>query len=252
MEAGVLPIWVYVLAIIIGTLFTATIVFFFFFSDRIMLRWYRARMVEDPRVDAILQDLAARAKISVPRLYAMDSEVPNVFSAGSPRRASIIITSAAMDMLDEEELEGVLAHEAYHIKNGLRTRTVSAAFAGVLTSMSTAALWGSLLLGFGQEKDPAPRLIRSFTMALFAPHAALITRLANERSKEFEADEYSANLCNHGKLARALKKMDRRMPINPSHAHLFIVNPLKEETFNSLFDSHPALSERIKRLEGLK
>jgi heat shock protein HtpX len=252
MEAGALPIWIYVLAIIIGILFIATIGFFLFFSDRIMLRWYRVRVVEDSRVNTILQDLAAKAEISVPRLYAMDSEAPNVFSVGSPRRASIVITSAAMDVLDEEELEGVLAHEAYHIKNGLRIRTASAAFAGVLTSMATAALWGSLLLGFGQEHDPAPRLIRSFTMALFAPHAAMITRLANERSREFEADEYSANLCNPEKLARALEKMDRQMPINPSHAHLFIMNPLKEETFNFLFDSHPALSERIRRLEGLK
>jgi len=252
MEASPLPIWAYALAAFISIIFIATTLFFLLFSDRLILRWYRTQLAEDPKIKAILQDLAARAEIPVPRFYTMESEAPNIFSIGSPGRGSIVMTTAAMTMLDEDEKRCVLAHEIYHIKEGSRLRTVSAALGGVLASMATVALWASLLLGFGQEEDPAPRMIRTFATALFFPHAALVVALKNPESLELEADKYSSRMCQKpGKFVSALKKMHgHEIPVNPSHAPLFLVNPLKKDLFNSLFNFHPDLTRRIRMLEG--
>jgi heat shock protein HtpX len=233
-----------------------TFIIIYSLADKIMLRWYRAHKIEDAKLNAILRTLAMKVDIPVPRLYSMELSMPNIFSVGKGQgNASIVITTSALDLLDKKELECIIAHEMYHIKNDLSNRTISAAFAGILTSMATVAFWGSLFLGFGQESDPAPKLIRSFAMSLLAPPAALLVALAVPRSVEFKADKLSAELCRKPeRLARALVRMDehRMIDVSPSHAHFFIVNPLQNDTFNSLFDFHPPTGERITCLEGTK
>jgi heat shock protein HtpX len=188
--------------------------------------------------------------------------MPNAFSCGkSPGNASVVITTEAVKLLDRGELESVFAHEIFHIKNEeTRAATITAALGGILTASATLALWGSMFLGFGQERNPAPRLIRFFAMSLSAPHAAFMIHLTKPGIREYAADEYGAKLCkNPEKLVSALKKMDGmklQMNLNPSHAHLFIINPLNDggddevldEIFNSLFDTHPPVDSRIKRL----
>lgn len=238
-------------------LITGVIIYFIMrYSDKIILRWYNAREAEEEsEFSKILHSFAEKSGIPCPKLYTIESSMPNVFSLGKcPENASIVITTDAIKLLNSEELESVFAHEMFHIKSkDTRTATITAALGGILTASATFALFGAMFLGFGQSSDPAPRLIRLFTMSLFAPHAAFIIHLTKPGSREYAADEYSVKLCRKSeKLASALKKMEGvKLQMNPAHAHLFIINPLNDEIFNSLFDTHPSTEKRVKHLNEL-
>jgi len=169
-----------------------------------------------------------------------------------------------MDFFDSDELEVLFAHEIGHIKNGdVPLSTVTALFAGTLASFSTAALWGSLLTGFGQEYDPAPRLIRFLAMGLVGPPAALLVQFSTSRAREYAADEVSTILTDNSQLlVETLERIERYVQlqhlgeINPGHAHMFPVNLLKvEESYDlhlSMFDTHPDIQSRENNLSWKK
>lgn len=237
-----------------GFILIILVVLFFFYlqSDKILHRWFILEEVGfNDEIYKVLLNLSSRAGSNVPKLYLLEYPDPNSFSITGKNSSSIILTTAAVDRLDHEELEALIAHEMGHIINS--NRPFITVMAGMLTMLSTAALWGALLTGFGQEYDPAPQLIRSYAMALVAPPAAAMIQLATPRSKEFVADAYSAGLCGAPKLIETLEYLDNYPKmidkINPAHANLFFVNPLKNSIFNSLFNTHPPINERIKRLE---
>ena len=237
---------------------------FYLLSDRILLRWYRARELDDVAVRRMVEEVAKKADIYPPEVFVADLTMPNAFALGSERKGKIVLTKALIDLLDEDELKAVIAREIVHIRSGdsLISSNV-AALAGIITSLSTLAFWASLLTGFGQEDDPAPNLIKLFVMSLVAPAAALIIHLMVSGKQEYLADKQCVELCEKEKLISALEKMDKainRCKVNPAHSHLFVVNPLKEEsvtildfripTYSSLFSLQPSVSQRIKALRG--
>jgi len=232
-------------------------------SGKILLKWYRARKVdtsESLEIHSTLKALSNMAQVPNPNLYVFESQIPAMFTAGTGNRVSIAVSTKALDLLDQAEMEVLLAHEIGHIKNGdVPLSTVVALFAGTLASFSTAALWGSLLTGFGQEYDPAPRLIRFLAMGLVAPPAALLVQLCISDSREYAADEVSMVLTDKPHLlVKTLERIERYIQlqnigqINPGHAHLFPVNLLKvEESYDlhlSMFYTHPDIKSRADNL----
>lgn len=244
-------------------------IFFYFFSDKILLRWYRAKEERDANspLYEIVHRLATKADIPVPKVFIVDSTMPNAFAVGrNTGHASIIVTNALMKLLDKEEIEAVLAHELVHVRNGDTViGSIAAVLSGTLAALATFAFWGSIFTGFGQEDDPAPNIIKFFVTSLVAPIAATIIQLALSQSRECVADEQSVYL--HGKadkLASALHKIEEKLKsgafeVNPAHVHLFIMNPLHDgeftvmdfrlPTYHFLFRTHPATDERVERLK---
>lgn len=233
------------------------------FSGRILLRWYSARKVdtsESLEIHSILGALSNLTQVPEPDLYVFESKIPAMFTVGIGSRTSIAVSTRAMDFFDRAELEVLLAHEVGHIKNGdVPLSTVVALFAGTLASFSTAALLGSLLTGFGQEHDPAPRLIRFLAMGLVALPAALLTQLSVSHAREYAADKASVVLTEKPQLlVETLERIERDMQlqhlgeINPGHAHMFPVNLLKvDESYDlhlSMFDTHPDIQSRGNNL----
>jgi heat shock protein HtpX len=264
------------LIIITGVVFAVVLVlalYFYFFSDKILLRWYHAKEVRDENspLYEIARTLAINADIPAPRIFIADSAMPNAFAVGrNAKHASIVVTNALVELLDKEEIEAVLAHELMHVKNGdTLIGTEVAVLSGILTALATFALWGSIFTGFGQEDDPAPNIIKFFVTSLVAPIAAVIIQLALSHSREYVADEQSVSM--HGnppKLVSALEKLEKKLKsdtfkVNPSHVHMFIMSPLHVHedvftlldihlpTYNSLFNTHPATHERVERLKKI-
>ena len=214
----------------------------YWYSDKIVLRMYNAREVqasEAPQLCGIVQRLAERADLPMPKVYIIPSEMPNAFATGrDPKHAAVAVTTGIMKILDYSELEGVLGHELTHVKN--RDTLISAATAGVITYLASIAQW-SLILG-GRDEDDG-NMVGLLLMAVLAPFAALLIQLAISRGREFAADEGGARLCGRpAALASALAKLEMgAVPanVNPSTAHMFIVNPLKGQRPASLISTHP-------------
>jgi heat shock protein HtpX len=256
------------LTVTVFVLLLVSVICIYLFSDNILRRWYRAKEVSAP-LSEIVSAIAIQANIPVPKVFIVKSEMPNAFATGrNAEHASIIVTEALVELLDKEELEAVLAHELAHVKTGdTLLGTVVAVLSGILTALATCAFWCSIFLGFGQEDDPAPNLIRFFVTALVAPIAAVIIQLALSQSREYEADEQSVRM--HGKpneLISALEKLEQKLKsdtfkVNQSHVHMFIMSPLHDDlftlldihlpTYNSLFNTHPATNERVERLKKI-
>jgi len=244
--------------------------FFYFFSDRILLRWYHAKELnnENSPLYKITQRLAKNVGIQVPKVFIVHSAMPNAFSIGRNAHAGIVLTDALIDLLDDEEIEAVIAHEIVHVRNGdVFISTIVAVLSGILTAVTTFAFWLSIFSGFGQEEDPAPNIIKFFFSSLLSPISAFFVHIFVHRSREFIADEQSVQI--HGKthkLISALEKIERELrentyEINPAHAHLFIINPLHENeielldfhlpNYNALFQTHPKTQERIEHLKRI-
>ncbi len=191
------------LIIITGFVFAVVLVlalYFYFFGDKILLRWYHAKEVRDENspLYEIARTLAINADIPAPKVFIVDSAMPNAFATGrNAEHASIVVTNALVELLDKEEIEAVLAHELMHVKNGdTLIGTEVAVLSGILTALATFALWGSIFTGFGQEDGPAPKIIKFFVTSLVAPIAAVIIQLALSHSREYVADEQSVSV--HG------------------------------------------------------
>jgi len=232
----------------------------YWFSDKLVLAMYKAQPVspsEAPRLYSIVQELATSAGLPVPRIYITPNQSPNAFATGrNPKNAVVAVTRGILDLLSEEELRGVLAHELAHIRNrDMLVGSIAATLAGAISMLAFMARWGAILGGFGGRDDrDGGGLIGLLVAAIVAPIAAMLIQMAVSRSGEYRADASGARIAGtpYG-LANALAKLetasDRRpLQANPASAHLFIVNPLRGKSVWNLLSTHPPIEERIRRL----
>jgi heat shock protein HtpX len=235
----------------------------YWWSDKIVLAMYRARPVTEaqaPGLHRMVQRLAGKAGVPMPRVYVIPSPQPNAFATGrNPEHAVVAVTEGIMRLLDDDELEGVLAHELAHVVNrDVLISTVAATLAGAITYLAYMAQWAAIFGGGRHDDEDAPSPIVMMLMALVAPLAAMLVQLAVSRSREFQADATGARLAGRTRgLSRALQKLEMAaqavpMDANPATAHLFIVNPLSGRALMKLFSTHPPMPERIARLHAMQ
>jgi heat shock protein HtpX len=234
----------------------------YFYSDKIALAMYRAQPVtreQLPRAYAVVERLAAKDGIPVPKIYVIPTESPNAFATGrNPQHATVAVTHGILSLLDDEELEGVLAHELGHVKNrDILTSSIAATLAGAITLIARMGYWAEMFgFGGGGRRGRNGGGLGALLMLIVAPFAAMLIQLAISRSREYEADATGAHTTgNPYALARALEKLEdysKRVPLQatPSTAHLFIIAPLVGGAFGSWFSTHPPTKERIRRLIG--
>jgi len=234
----------------------------YFFSDKIALKMYRAQPVtreQMPRAYAVVERLAAKDGLPMPKIYVIPSESPNAFATGrNPQHASVAVTLGILGLLTDEELEGVLAHELGHVKNrDILTSSIAATLAGAITMIARMGYWASLFGGYGGRGGRSRGGgLGGLLMLIVAPIAASLIQLAISRSREYEADATGAHTTgNPYALARALQKLEdcsKRVPLqaSASTAHLFIIAPPIGGGVGSLFSTHPPTRERIRRLIG--
>jgi heat shock protein HtpX len=234
----------------------------YFFSDKIALATYRAQPVtreELPRVYQVVERLTQKIGLPMPRIYVIPSDSPNAFATGrNPKHAAVAVTQGILNLLNDEELEGVLAHELGHVGNrDILTSSIAATLAGAVTMLASMGRWAMIFGGMGgrDDRDRGGGLAALF-MLIVAPIAAALIQLAVSRSREYQADATGAHYTgNPYALASALKKLDaysRQVPMvaSPSSAHLFIVQPLMGVNVGNLFSTHPPIAKRIERLTG--
>ncbi len=236
----------------------------YFFSDKIALAMYRAQPVtreELPRAYDIVERLTQKIGIPMPKIYVIPTESPNAFATGrNPQHASVAVTHGILGLLNDEEMEGVLAHELGHVRNrDILISSVAATIAGAITMLASMGRWAMFFGGFGgndREERGGGGGIAAVIMLILAPIAATLIQLAVSRSREYQADASGAHFTgNPYALASALQKLDaysRRVPMQatPSTAHLFIIQPLLGISFGNLFSTHPPIAKRIERLTG--
>lgn len=234
----------------------------YWFSDKIALAMSGAQEVgpsEAPRLHAVVSRLCQRAHLPMPRLYVTPEMQPNAFATGrNARHSAVAVTAGLMEMLDEAELEGVLAHELAHIKNrDILISSIAAMLAGAISQMANIFQWG-LLLGGGRDEEEGGDLLGGILMMVLAPLGATLIQLAISRSREFEADRVGAQICGRPMaLANALLKLQsasQRIPMmsaNPGTAHMYIVNPISMGMIAKLFSTHPPIEERVEKLRRL-
>ena len=226
-------------------------------SDKMVLAHYNAQEVNArtaPRLYAIVKRLADRAKLPMPKVYIIDSPVPNAFATGrNPEHAAVAVNTALADLLDEDELAGVLAHELSHVKHrDILISTVAASMAGAI---STIAQWGMFLGGGRDENGESRNPFATILVMLLAPLAAALIQMAVSRSREYMADKSGGELCGDpNALADALLKIEafarrRVMPgATEATAHMFIINPFSGVNMRQLFSTHPPTEERVRLL----
>jgi len=249
-------------AILAFVVAAATNFFSYFYSDKIALAMYRAQPVtreELPRAYEVVERLTQKAGIPMPKIYVIPTESPNAFATGrNPQHASVAVTHGILALLNDEELEGVLAHELSHVRNrDILTSSITATLAGAITILARMAFWFGAFGGGGGRREREGGGLGAIVMLLLAPFAAMLIQLWVSRTREFEADASGAHLTgNPYALASALEKISaasRQVPLlaSPSSAHLFIVAPLLSgEMLASLFSTHPPIQQRIQRLIG--
>lgn len=229
----------------------------YFFSDKIALASYRAQPVtreQLPRVYQVVERLTQKAGLPMPKIYVIPTDSPNAFATGrNPQHASVAVTQGILNLLSDEELEGVLAHELGHVSNrDILISSIAATLAGAITYLSRFAMF----FGGGNRDERRGGGLEAVAMMILAPLAALLIQMAVSRSREYQADESGAHLTgNPYALASALGKLDgysKRIPMaaDPSTSHLFIVQPLLGFNVGNLFSTHPPIAKRIERLTG--
>lgn len=238
----------------------------YWFSDKIVLGMYGARPLspaDAPELFRITEKLAQRAGIPMPRLYVVNDPQPNAFATGrNPAHGAVAVTTGLLNLLNDDEVEGVLAHEIAHIKHrDTLTMTVVATIAGAIMLLADMARWAMIFGGArSDDREGGNPLVYLFIM-IVAPIAAMLIQLAISRAREYEADATGARLAGSPDgLVNALLKLEHaasRIPMmhaSPSTAHLFIVNPLKGlgGTLMSLFMTHPPIQERVRRLQQMR
>ena len=235
----------------------------YWFSDKLVLTMYGAKPIEEaqaPGLYRIVRTLATRAGISMPRVYLIASETPNAFATGrNPQHAAVAVTEGILRMLDEQELEGVLAHELAHVKNrDVLIATIAATLAGAITYLAHMAQWAAMFGGRRDDEEGGGSVFGAILMAILAPIAAMLIQMAVSRAREYQADATGARLAGQPSgLANALGKLHTAsqlvpMQASPATAHLFIVNPLSGGSWVTLFSTHPPIEERIARLRGMR
>lgn len=239
--------------------------FSYWYSDKIVLRMYGAREVdeaEQPQLVGMVRRLAQQGGLPMPRVYLIPSPSPNAFATGrNPQHAAVAATEGILRLLSAEELEGVMAHELAHVRNrDTLISTIAATIAGAIAMLGNMLQWAAIFgAGRGDDEDSgAGGLVGGLALAIIAPIAAMLVQLAVSRSREYLADETGAQLCHNPlALASALRKLQhgsQAMPMaeaRPATAHLFITNPLRGNGLAALFSTHPPMAERVARLEAM-
>jgi heat shock protein HtpX len=234
----------------------------YFFSDKIVLRMYRAKEVteaEAPMLYRIVRRLSQKAGMPMPKVYIIPDMSPNAFATGrSPKHAAVAATQGIMQLLTEEELSGVMAHELAHVMHrDILIGTVAATIAGAISYLAQMAQW-AMIFGGGRRGDDDGSPVASLVMMIVAPIAAMLIQMAISRSREYSADQGGARLNgNPMALANALRKLTKGAQAIPMHAtpatsHMMIVNPFRGGGIVSLFSTHPPIEERIARLESMR
>jgi heat shock protein HtpX len=249
-----------VIGLVLGVVFVGGS---YWFSDKIAVRAAGAVPVsesEAPQLYAIVRNLTQRAQIPMPSIYLSPAAQPNAFATGrNPEHAAVAVTQGLMQVVDQDELSGVLAHELSHVQNrDILISSVAAAVALGITFAARMFMWGAILGGMGGGRDSkgGNNIFGALALMILAPIAATMLQLALSRSREFEADRSGAELLGTGEpLARALEKIDayaKRIPmdVDPAHATAYIINPLSGQKvqFKNLFQTHPPTEERVARL----
>jgi heat shock protein HtpX len=239
--------------------------FSYFYSDKLALSMYRAQPAtreQLPRVYSVVEQMTQRIGLPMPKIFVIPSESPNAFATGrNPQHASVAVTQGILNLLNDEELAGVLAHELGHVRNrDILTSSIAATLAGAITILAQTGRFAMIFGGYGgggNDRDRNGGGITALFMLILAPIAATLIQLAVSRSREYEADATGAHMTgNPYALASALQKLDaysKRLPMGatPSTAHLFIVQPLiSGGGFANLFSTHPPIAKRIERLVG--
>lgn len=236
-----------------------TNVFAYWNSDKIVLRMYNALEVtaqSSPGFYGIVQQLANRAQMPMPKVYIIDTDQPNAFATGrNPENAAVAATTGLLRILDNEEIAGVMAHELAHVKNrDTLIMTVTATIAGALSMLANFALF------FGNNRNNPLGIVGTILVMVLAPLAAMLVQMAISRTREYGADAGGAEICGNPMwLARALKKLEQGAQTidndaaedNPATAHMFIVNPLHARSMDNLFSTHPKTANRVKKLQEL-
>jgi len=229
----------------------------YFFSDKIALATYRAQPVtrdQLPRVYEVVERMTQRIGLPMPKIYVIPTDSPNAFATGrNPAHASVAVTEGILNLLNDEELAGVLAHELGHVSNrDILISSIAATIAGAITFLARFGLF----FGGGDRDERRGGGMGALLMLILAPIAAFLIQLAVSRSREYQADATGAHFTgNPYALASALAKLDaysKRVPLvaTPSTAHLFIIQPFLGMNFGSLFSTHPPIAKRIERLTG--
>jgi heat shock protein HtpX len=236
----------------------------YWFSDKIVLRMYHGRELaqsDNAQLFQIVQELAGRAGLPMPRLYLIEGDQPNAFATGrDPAHAALAVTEGILKTLPPDQLRGVLSHELAHVKHrDILIGTVAATMAGAISMIANMAQWALIFGGGGPRSSDREggSPIGGLLMLIVAPIAAMLVQMAISRSREFEADAGGAQISgNPLSLANALRTLERKseeipMDASPATAHMFIVNPLSGGGLARLFSTHPPMEERIARLEGM-
>jgi heat shock protein HtpX len=254
---------------VMALIFAGVMNFFsYWFSDKIVLKMYGAQEVsaaDDPELYGIVQDLATRGGLPMPKVYIIPEDTPNAFATGrNPEHAAVAVTAGIRRILNKRELAGVLAHELTHVKNrDILVSSIAATLAGAITYLAHMAQWGMMFAGSRSRDDEGggSNIFGLLFMMIVAPIAAMLIQMAVSRSREYMADTGGAKISGDPlALASALRKLHmgaQNIPLQVSDAtasstaHMFIVNPLSGAGLANLFSTHPAMEERIARLEAM-
>lgn len=235
----------------------------YWWSDKVVLGMYHAQEIaqsDNPALYNMIQELAGRAGLPMPRVYIVPQDQPNAFATGrDPQHAAVAVTQGILRTLSMDELRGVISHELAHVKHrDILVGTVAATIAGAISMLANMAQWAMIFGGGrGSNDREGGNPIAGIVMMIVAPIAAMMIQMAISRSREYAADEGGAQISgNPLSLANALRKLELKteqipMEANPATAHMFIVSPLHGGGFATLFSTHPPLEERIARLEAM-
>lgn len=233
--------------------------FSYFFSDKLVIKMYGGKEVKNGKLYSTVNNLSKRANLPMPKVYVCSLKVPNAFATGrNPKHAAVCVTSSLLDLLNEDELKGVLAHELTHVKNrDILVSTIASVIAMSISYLAYSLRWFAFLGGGNNRDGRSP--FELIAVAIFVPIAASMIRLAISRSREYLADYGSAKITkNPNGLISALNKLENYSGVLKSStarnatSNMFIINPFKSEGLLSLFMTHPTTKDRIKKLNEFK